>query len=132
MSFLGVDTRGIPATAACTVGDDFSVIVVLFDITSGAITGSGATIVATVSGVAMTVTYSVQGRFVCTLTDTQTASIGSGVKTWVFKLTPAGGETQTYIDGSMVLSTGGTRGGSTGWQAGIVTGASGNVAVVVA
>ena len=132
MSFLGVDTRGIPATAACTVGDDFSVIVVLFDLTSGAVTGSGATIVAAVSGVSMTVDYATQGRFVCTLTETQTASIGSGVKSWVFKLTPSGGASQTYVDGSVLFSSGGTNGGSTGWQAGIVNGASGAVAVVVA
>lgn len=119
MSFLGVDRRGIRATAAGTVGDDFSVTVVLFDFTSGAVTGSGATIVATVSGVSMTVDYATQGRFVCTLTDTQTASIGSGVKTWVFRLTPAGGDTQTYVNGT-VLFDDSTAGGSTGWQAGVV------------
>ena len=127
MSFLGVDNRGIRATAAGTVGDDFTVTVLLTDFTSGAVTGSGATIVATVSGVEMTVTYAVQGRFVCTLTDTQTASIGSGVKTWVFKLTPAGGDTQTYINGTVLFDDSGTTGGSTGWQAGVV----GNVAVFV-
>lgn len=120
MAFLGVDRRGIPATAAGDVGDDFTVTVALTDFTSGPVTGVGATIVATVSGVSMAVDSSTVGLFVCTLTDAQTTTLGSGSKSWLFRLTPAAGDTQTYIRGTVMLSESSNTGGSTGWQAGIV------------
>lgn len=128
MSFLGVDRRGLAATAGGIVGDDVRVTVSLMDLTSGAVTGTGATIVATVDGTEMTVDYSVTGLFVCSLTDTQTTAIGVGAKAWIFRLTPAGGDRQTYVSGTMTLSTAGVVSspqGSSGWQAGIV----GNVLV---
>ena len=120
MAFLGIDRRGIPGTAAGDVGDDFAVNVVLFDFTSGAVTGVGATIVATVAGTAMTVDSSTTGLFICTLTDAQTTTLGSGAWTWLFRLTPAAGDTQTYVRGTVHLMASSNAGGSTGWQSGIV------------
>lgn len=120
MAFLGVDRRGIPATAAGDVGDDFSVTVLLTDFTSGAVTGVGATITATVGGLAMAVNYATVGVYVCTLTDAQTTTLGTGSWSWLFRHTPAAGDTQTYVRGSVMLSQSSNAGGSTGWQAGIV------------
>jgi hypothetical protein len=121
MAFLGVDRRGIPGTAAGDVGDDFAVNVVLFDFTSGAVTGVGATVVATVAGVSMAVNSSTTaGLYVCSLTDAQTTTLGSGAWTWLFRHTPAAGDTQTYIRGTVHLMASSNAGGSTGWQAGIV------------
>lgn len=120
MAFLGVDRRGIPGTAAGDVGDDFSITVVLFDFTSGAVTGVGATITATVGGVAMAESHSTTGLYVLSLTDAQTTSLGAGSWTWLFRHTPAGGDTQTYIRGTVTLTQSSNAGGSTGWQAGIV------------
>ena len=120
MAYLGVDRRGLPFTAAGDVGDDFTVTVALTDFTSGAVSGSGATIVATVAGTSMTVDYSTAGLFVCSLTDTQTTTLGAGRWAWLFGLTPSGGATQVYVRGSVTLQEEASAGGSSGWQAGIV------------
>lgn len=127
---FGIDRRGVPARLAGVVGDDIEWVVGLLDLTTGAVTGVGATIVATVGGLSATVDYSTQGLFVCSLTDSQTTTLGAGSHTWIFRLTPAGGDTQTYVAGTMTLGepTSTNAGGSYGWQGGIV----GNVAVTVA
>jgi hypothetical protein len=120
MAFLGVDRRGIAGTAAGDVGDDFTVTVVLVDFTSGPVTGVGATIVATIGGVSMAVDSSTVGLYVLSLTDAQTTTLGAGQWTWLFRHTPAAGDTQTYIRGTVNLVESSNAGGSTGWQAGIV------------
>ena len=127
MAYLGVDRRGLPFTAAGDVGDDFTVTVALIDFTSGPVDGAGATIVATAAGTSMTVDYSTAGLFICTLTDTQTTTLGAGRHAWLFRLTPSGGDTQVYIRGAVTLQEEASAGGSSGWQAGIV----GNVLVGV-
>ena len=119
MSFLGVDRRGLPFTAAGDVGDDFTVTVALTDFTSGPVDGAGATIVATAGAETMAVDYSTAGLFVLTLTDTQTTTLGAGRHEWLFRLTPAAGDTQTYVRGSITLQEAASAGGSYGWQAGI-------------
>jgi hypothetical protein len=127
---FGIDRRGVPARLAGVVGDDVRWKVGLLDMDTGAVTGVGATIVATVGGLSATVDYSTQGLFVCSLTDSQTTTLGAGSHTWIFRLTPAGGDTQTYVAGTMTLQDASSTnaGGSYGWQGGIV----GNVAVTVA
>lgn len=127
MAFLGVDRRGLAFTAAGDVGDDFTVTLGLLDLTSGAVSGTGATIVATVGGTSMTVDYSTAGLFILTLSDSQTTTLGSGRHDWTFRLTPSGGDTQAYVRGSVTLQSEASAGGSTGWQAGIVN----NVVVAV-
>ncbi len=130
MAAYGIDRRGAPARLAGVVGDDIEWVVGLLDLTTGAVTGVGATIVATVGGLSASVDYSTQGLFVCSLTDSQTTTLGAGSHTWVFRLTPVGGDTQTYVAGTMTLQDASSTnaGGSYGWQYGIV----GNVAVTVA
>jgi len=126
---FGIDRRGVPGKLVGTVGDDLEFTVALIDFDTGAVTGTGATIVATVGGLSATVDYSTQGLFVCTLTDAQTTTLGAGAHTWVFRLTPAGGDTQTYVYGTVtLLDSSSNAGGSYGWQGGIV----GNVLVGVA
>ena len=129
-SGIGIDRRGVPAELAGVYGDDIQWTVGLLDLTTGAVTGVGATIVATVGGLSATVDYSTHGLFVCSLTEAQTTTLGAGAHTWLFRLTPAGGDTQTYVAGTMVLGgpTATNAGKSYGWQGGIV----GNVAVTVA
>jgi len=118
---FGIDRRGVPGKLVGTVGDDLAFTVALIDFEAGAITGTGATIVSTVGGASTAVSYAVQGLFVCTLTDAQTTSLGAGSHAWVFKLTPSGGDTQTYVSGTVtLLAAGSNAGGSYGWQGGIV------------
>ena len=129
-STVGIDRRGVPGKLAGTMGDDLRWKVGLLDMDSGAVTGVGATIVCTVGGLSATVDYSTQGLFVCSLTDAQTVTLGTGSHSWLFRLTPAAGDTQTYVSGSVTLvdPSSSNAGGSYGWQGGIV----GNVAVTVA
>lgn len=127
MGAYSVDKRPVYATVAATTGDDLTINVGLFDLTSGAVTGTGATIVATAGGLSFSVTYATTGIFVCVLTDAQTVTLGDGQHDLLFRLTPAGGDTQTYVAGKLVLTSSTTAGGSVGYQGGIV----GNVMVVV-
>jgi hypothetical protein len=115
------------ATVAATTGDDLTIRVGLFDLTSGAVTGTGAAVVATAGGLSFSVTYATTGIFVCVLTDAQTVTLGDGQHDLLFRLTPAGGDTQTYVAGKLVLTSSTTAGGSVGYHGGIV----GNVMVVV-
>lgn len=116
------DRRGIYATVAGHVGDDLRLTILLIDSVSGAVDGTGATIAATVGGVSMTVDYSTAGVFLCSLTDAQTTSLGAGTHSLTFRFTPSGGDTQTYVAGTVTLSsTSTTITGSTGWQMGVVT-----------
>ena len=127
-ALFGIDRRGVPGKLAGTVGDDIEWRVLMIDADSGAVTGVGATIIATVGGLSATVDYSTQGVFICSLTDAQTVTLGAGSHTWIFRLTPAGGDTQTYVTGTMTLmDSSSNAGGSYGWQGGIV----GNVAVTI-
>lgn len=127
MAAYSVDHRPVHATIAATVGDDLAINIGLLDLISGAVTGVGATIVAHVGGTALTVDYSTEGLFACTLTDAQTTTLGVGSHTLSFKLTPAGGDTQTYVSGLVMLGSSATVGGALGYQGGVVN----NVLVVV-
>ena len=123
MAFIGVDHRGLPFTAAATVGDDMQVTVGLLDMAAGtgAVDGTSAAVVCTVGDVSMTVDKSTTaGHYVCSLSDTQTATLGAGTHAWLLRVTPAGGDTQTYVQGSISLSSSSSAGGSYGWQAGVV------------
>lgn len=120
MAFLGVDNRGIPATAAGDVGDGLELTVILFDVISGAVSASGAVVECTLGDVDMTLDTTVTGRYVCSLTAAQVASIGAGQWAWLFRLTPADAEPQTYVRGSVQLTAAAGASGSTGWQSGFV------------
>ena len=130
MAFIGVDHRGLPFTAAGDVGDDFKVTVGLLDMAAGtgAVNGTTAAVVCTVGDVSMTVDKSTTaGHFVCSLTEVQTATLGDGAHAWLLRVTPSGGDTQTYVRGTVSLSSSASAGGSFGWQGGVV----GSVFVVV-
>lgn len=117
---FSIDSRGLFATFAAQVGDGMSVTVGLLDMVDGAIIGTGATIAAQIAGVAMAVDYSTDGLFVCTLTGAQTTSIGPGDWSWTFRLTPADGEPQTYVNGRAKFTNSPGGGGSLGVDHGIV------------
>lgn len=119
---VGIDRRPIPGNLIGTVGNDITVTIGLLDLVSGAVTGVGATIVATVGGLSMSVDYSTRGLFVCRLSDSQTVTLGTGAWSWLFRLTPSGGDTQDYVSGRMTLSSSSNAGGSYGYQIGMVGG----------
>lgn len=122
---VGIDLGPIDASVVGYPGDDLTLSVILVDFTSGPITLTGATVVATAGAQAFTVAPVADGLATLTLSDSQTTTLGAGTHTFIYRVTPAGGATTTYIHGSLVLRDAGTPSGSTGWQAGIV----GNVLV---
>ena len=127
MQTVGIDNGPANITVIDYPGDDFAVTVWLLDVTSGPLAWSGATIGATVDGVAMAKDTSVAGRLVLTLTAAQTTSIGAKSAQFLLSVTPAGGTKQTYIDGVVTFRNGGASLDSTGYDVGFVN----NVAVLV-
>lgn len=122
---VGIDLGPIDASVVGYPGDDLVLALILVDFTTGPVTLTGATVVATCGAQNFTVAAVATGLCTLTLSDTQTAALGAGTHTFIFRLTPAGGDTRTYVHGQVVLRDAGTPVSSTGWQAGIV----GNVLV---
>lgn len=108
-------------------GDALAVTVWLVDLESGPLSWAGATIVATLGGVAMTVNSGTSGRLDLTLTASQTAALGAAAHEWVLAVTPSGGTRQTYVHGTITLRTAGAALASTGVEYATVN----NVAVIV-
>lgn len=108
MAGYGVDNRPLPATVAAVPGNDLTFTIVVIDFADGPLVGTGATIVATAGSENMAVDYSTDGVFICSLTDTQTTTLGAGSHDIVFRVTPSGGSTLDWVRGTLTLTTSST------------------------
>lgn len=115
---VNIDRGPCHATVRAYPGDDLTIVVLMSDFTSGPYLFTGATITCAVGGQAMTV-VSANGRLECTLSDTQTTTLGEGPHSWVLAITEDGVR-QTYVDGTVFLAASGFSEGSDGYDVAVV------------
>lgn len=121
MGVINLDGRPLASVAAREAGDGFSCVVVLSDFDYGPLVWTGATIEATAGGTGMTVDSATDGWLLLSLTGVQTAALGVGEHPWTLRITLAGGQPQTYINGALILQDGASNtSSSTGCDYGVV------------